>query len=210
MFICRYCDSVRKSNNSLVQHEIRCKKNPNAIEVKPSYGMLGKKGKNQYSYGAVASAETRRKQSEASKKQVWSAERRKKHSETMRRAVLENPESYSKNNIIGRVKIFEYKGFRLKGSWELKTATWLDDQNITWEYEAGPQSYLWEGRDHLYFPDFYLPDLNTYLEVKGYKTERDEAKWSQFNGNLIIVDKKVIDKLEQYSIIDLCAYSSVG
>jgi hypothetical protein len=29
-------------------------------------------------------------------------------------------------------------------------------------------------------PDFYLIESDTYVEVKGYKTEKDEAKWNQF------------------------------
>ena len=31
-----------------------------------------------------------------------------------------------------------------------------------------------------YTPDFYLPDEDIYIEIKGYKTIKDEAKWSQF------------------------------
>jgi hypothetical protein len=48
MLKCKYCGRECKNKNSLTQHEIRCKSNPNGIIVKPSYGMLGKKGKNQY------------------------------------------------------------------------------------------------------------------------------------------------------------------
>ena len=32
-FICKYCGKECKNKNSLVQHEIRCKKNPNKITV---------------------------------------------------------------------------------------------------------------------------------------------------------------------------------
>lgn len=209
MFICQYCGREGKSNNSNAQHEIRCKKNPEGIQVKPSYGMLGKKGANQYTYGAKMSDETRKKISEQSKNQVWSEEKKVKHSIAMREAVKRNPDSYSKNNVMGRVRNIEYNGVTLKGSWELKTAKWLDAQNETWDSEVNPQEYKWNGGTHLYFPDFYLPGRDIYIEVKGYKRERDEAKWSQFNGTLVIIDKKVIDKLEKYSIIDLCAVSSV-
>lgn len=54
MLTCKYCGSERKNKNSLAQHEIRCKNNPNRIRYKqadlkgvnnPHYG---KKGGNQY------------------------------------------------------------------------------------------------------------------------------------------------------------------
>lgn len=41
---------------------------------------------------------------------------------------------------------------------------------------------------------------NVYIEVKGYKTKRDEAKWSQFLGVLLIIDKTNIKKLENLEI----------
>ncbi len=54
----------------------------------------------------------------------------------------------------------------------------------------------------LFVPDFYLPDYNTYIEVKGYKRERDDAKWSAFTGTLTIVDTSIIHKLERFSSIE--------
>ena len=133
---------------------------------------------------------------------VWSEERKKKHSETMKAAVRDNPDSYSKNNVCGRIQIYEYRTYRLKGTWELITAKWLDSINIKWEYEVNPQPYFWENEWHSYFPDFYLPEYDVYIEVKGYKTERDRTKWDQFNKPLIIIDNTNIFVLSQYQSID--------
>lgn len=36
-FICRYCGKVCKNKNSLAQHEIRCKENPNRIKIKTNF-----------------------------------------------------------------------------------------------------------------------------------------------------------------------------
>jgi ABC-type nitrate/sulfonate/bicarbonate transport system substrate-binding protein len=64
-------------------------------------GCFGKKGQTKTT-GRPVSEETRKKLSEslkASEKATkWSDERRKKHSEAMKKAVLENPESYSSSN----------------------------------------------------------------------------------------------------------------
>lgn len=153
------------------------------------------------------SAEGRAKLSIIAKKhnaEYWNEKNIQKHSETMRKVVIDHPESYSKNNVSGRVQIYDYKGTKLKGRWELETAKWLDAQDIKWENEANPQNYKWNNGWHLYFPDFYLPDLECYIEVKGYKRERDECKWSAFDGRLIIVDKEVIDQLNDFTFASLC------
>jgi PAB1-binding protein PBP1 len=33
---------------------------------------------------------------------------------------------------------------------------------------------------HEITPDFYLPGTDEFIEIKGYKTEKDTAKWNQF------------------------------
>jgi len=198
MFICEYCNSERKSKMSLVQHRIRCKANPNGRPVKPSYGMLGKKGTNQFTKEGstyVVSKETRQKLSKAFKGKKYSAEHRARHSVAMLEAVKRHPDSYSKNNVVGRVKNIEYNGCILKGSWELKVAQYLDTHNIRWTNDIQPFPYIWEGKERSYFPDFYLLDKDVYLEVKGYKRDRDVAKWQHFPHTLIVIDSNTIDNL---------------
>ena len=124
----------------------------------------------------------------------------------MRKAVLTNPESYSSNNVSGRTPIIEYKGFKLKGSWELETAKWLDRNNIKWTNEIKGFEYDWEGSVHLYYPDFYLNDLNLYVEVKGYERERDRAKWKVIP-DLIIIKKKEIYQIKK-DLYRLCLINS--
>ena len=52
--------------------------------------------------------------------------------------------------------------------------------------------YEWENKIHLYFPDFYLPDYDIYIEVKGYERERDRCKWKVVP-NLLVLKKKEIE-----------------
>lgn len=68
MLLCKHCNKEVKNENSKRQHEIRCKLNPERIIIKPSFGMKGKRGSNQYAKGAKFSEETKKKISEASKK----------------------------------------------------------------------------------------------------------------------------------------------
>lgn len=73
----------------------------------------------------------------------------------------------SKNN--GRVK--------LRSKLELKYAMDLDSKNISWEYEKANFNYIdVEGKRRTYTPDFYLPETNEYLEIKGFDNGDTEYK----------------------------------
>jgi len=81
-----------------------------------------------------------------------------------------------------------YKGVLLDSSWELELAKRLDAIGIVWER---PKPLPWtdsKGKKHNYFPDFYLPELDLYLDPK--------------NPHAFRVQKKKIDILnETYSNI---------
>jgi hypothetical protein len=62
-----------------------------------------------------------------------------------------------------------YAGHRFRSRLEARWAVFFDSLGIRWEYE--PQGYL-VGPDQLpYLPDFWLPDLKTWVEVKGCEDE---------------------------------------
>jgi len=126
----------------------------------------------------------------------WSDERRKAHCLTMKQAVLDNPESYTTNNVCGRVKIEDYKGERFHGKWELLVAKWFDVANIKWERKMTPFNYFWNNKWHLYFPDFYLPEIDMFVEVKGFKRDRDVCKWAVVP-NLIVIQSKEIQDIQK-------------
>ncbi len=194
---CRHCGKECKNANSHSNHERCCPANLGRVYKN---NKTGRAGGNQFTTGKVTkmSDEAIDKIRQANLGKKWSEERKLQHSLTMKQAVLDNPDSYSKNNVSGRVKLVEYNGIRLKGSWELKVAKWLDENNISWETEVNPQPYIWNNSWHLYFPDFFLKEQDVYIEVKGYKTERDVQKWTQFSGELIVVDSKSIDNLDEF------------
>lgn len=189
-FKCQYCNRKGKSLNSNRQHEIRCKLNPQRIEVKPSYGMLGKKGKNQYHYGAICSEETRKKLSESSRNIRWTEEQKQKHSERMKQVVIDNPEAYSSSNR-GRTKQQIVDGIKCQGQWEVDFYLWCKRHQIACERCNEWFDYTWQGL-RKYNPDFYLPNLDLYIEVKGYATERDHSKWRDFPKKLTIINKHSI------------------
>jgi hypothetical protein len=150
-------------------------------------------GANQYTYGKKMSDSTKKKLSLVGKGRVWSEERKQKHSDAMKKTVASNPESYSSGNR-GRVKRIEFDGKSFQGKWELYFYQWCLRNNVKVDKCNEWFEYEWNGT-RKYFPDFILLDHECYVEVKGYKTDRDDAKWNQFKKKLIVVEKNDIPKL---------------
>lgn len=204
--ICKFCGKLCKNKNSLAQHERLCKLNPDR-KIRDMSGKnnprFGRKGTNQFIKATnegreiVVSKETREKLSNAGKGFVWSVSRKLQHSQVMKRVVRDNPQSYSASNVSGRVKTYEFNGMKFKGTWELKVAKALSDKGIKYTNELTPIEYEWNNSTHLYFPDFYLPDFDVYLEVKGYKRDRDLCKWKALN-NLIVLEQNEINDIDNF------------
>lgn len=203
---CPHCNKIYKSKRALKSHEKYCHNNKDRVK---------KRGCNQYIKAKelglpppTISEDTRKKISENSKisnANRWTPEERKKQSQIMKKTVQKYPESYSKNNVSGRVKMYEYNNTKLKGKWELDVAIWLDFNNIKWTNDVTPKQYYWNNDYHLYFVDFYIPDYDISIEVKGYKTERDEMKWKYFKDPLVIIDKNIYKNIKTYTFEQVCS-----
>ena len=199
---CQYCNRTAKSIVSNKQHEIRCKENPEGIQIKPSYGMLGKKGANQFSKARregreipIQSAESKAK-SLATKtlrgSLTHSKEAKEKISASMKRAVENNPEAYSSSNR-GRTKQIIVDGIKLQGQWEVDFYLWAKEHHLNPQRPTKAFYYEWNGT-RSYHPDFYIESIG-YVEVKGYETDRDRAKWNQFPEELFIVREQAIKNI---------------
>lgn len=88
---------------------------------------------------------------------------------------------------------FSMNGFivKMRSNWEIQYAQFLDSLNIIWKYE--PKGFKLS-TEKFYFPDFYLPILNEYHEVKGYLSPAAKEKMDLFvkeypNEKLIIIRK---------------------
>lgn len=145
------------------------------------------------------SDETRRKLSESSTRvnnERWSSEEnRKKQSESMKKAVEKYPESYTSSNR-GRTKQIIVDGIKFQGKWELEFYQYCKDNNIQIERSNEWFEYEWNGI-RKYFPDFYLVEKDLYVEVKGYETDRDRAKWSAFPKQLKVIRKEDISAIRK-------------
>lgn len=70
----------------------------------------------------------------------------------------------------------KYKGIWMRSSWEVAFTYWLDLSGIKWLYE----SKTFDLGNTTYTPDFYLPEFNCYIEIKGYWRDDAKKKFSLF------------------------------
>ena len=66
----------------------------------------------------------------------------------------------------------------MDSTWEVMMATRLDELEIIWERDPNIKlEYRTRGgRKRNYIPDFYLPEFDLYIEVKGYWTDAARHK----------------------------------
>lgn len=101
----------------------------------------------------------------------------------------------------GRCDKFEYMSpiagrVFVDGTWEYKYAKYLDTIGVQWQRNTRRFAYWYEGKLRMYIPDFYIVDDDSYTEIKGYTTDKDLAKWSQFPHALTVVGKRELKQLK--------------
>jgi len=130
------------------------------------------------------------------KNKTLSQEHKKKLSDAAQKGVKEG-RWHTGNSWLG---VIEYNSpiagtVYLMGKWELAYAKYLDRNRINWKLNQKRFKYK---SNHLpnkskigyYKPDFFLVDENRYVEVKGYETNLDHDKWSQFPHSLTVLRGK--------------------
>lgn len=108
------------------------------------------------------------------------------------------------HNVGGKSRWYDVHGQRVQGGWERDVANTFQRVGIAWRKCAGADDvieYVLDGRKRRYTPDFYLPDLDIWIEVKGYWWNADRAKMRavcdqrpQFAKRLVILTKEPFEK----------------
>ena len=178
MNVCSYCGEIRKSEKSRIGHEVYCHSNPNRKIKKPSYGMKGKKGSNQF----IKAKENGMPIPEGTMKGKPGTFKGKTHTNDTKEKISKSRSVYLEEVGGGgftHIKFYNLKNingeeFVLRGTWELEVAKIFNEHKILWvrkKYINYVDEY-----EKTYCPDFYLPSQDAYVEVKGYFSERDERK----------------------------------
>ena len=192
-FVCKYCGKECKNTNSLKNHERLCKSNPNRqespfVKYNKTKGDVWNKGLTKETDERVRrNGESISNLYKSGKIKNWcdgltkdTDKRLLKMSEKISDTVLENVKNDNWHNSFGKSKIVKYKGIKFHGNWEVEFAKFLDTHNIEWERNTQKFEYSFENKTHHYTPDFYLPEFDLFIEIKGYPTQRDFCKWNDF------------------------------
>ena len=78
----------------------------------------------------------------------------------------------------GRRFISEKLGIAFRSTWEIELAELMTELGIEWQYE--PQRVYFREEHESYLPDFYLPEYNVWIEVKGYMDKRSLRRCKLF------------------------------
>jgi len=73
-------------------------------------------------------------------------------------------------------KIIKYKDIKMRSYWEVAYAKYLDRNNIKWLYEPK----VFNLKIFSYIPDFYLPETDEYIEIKGLWRRKSKEKIELF------------------------------
>lgn len=218
---CKYCGKECKNKNSLVQHEIRCRENPNRIkcgnpENLALYYINKLKNGDAHPWNKGLTKETDKRIEKLSNSLItsinkiksdgkkWStgkasteekeALRKKKISETMK--TNKKAGGIRKGSGIGHKGY--YKGFFCDSTYELVYVIYNLDHNIKFNRCNKFYEYEYLGEKHKYYPDFEL-DNGTLIEVKGYLTDRVLAKIESVKDtNIVLLLKKDLDYAFNY------------
>lgn len=113
-----------------------------------------------------------------------------------------SPECQRKNSTYRKI-VHEYihngEILKLESSWEVDIAKWLDIHKIEW---TRPKHIVWydtNGKLRRYFPDFYLPNYDVYLDPKNdYQINISTEKLEKISQQVILIYGSVahiIDKI---------------
>lgn len=204
MLNCKFCEKTCKNHNSLINHERLCAKNPNKtvsplVKWKKEHPDLSSDATKRGSFKPGSTPYTKGKPGTF---------KGKTHSVETKLIMCQQKNALYQSGwepTCGRCKKYDYESsiagkIKVDGTWELKVAKYLDFIGVEWNRNKKRFSYLKkDGRLSTYQPDFYIKTWGTFLEVKGYETELDKLKWSQFKEPLIIWKRKEIENLENVS-----------
>lgn len=189
---CQFCGKVCKNKNSLCNHERLCKLNPNRqISSFVTYNKMA--SHPAWNKGLTAETDERVRRNGDSLHKYYEANpnlKRKplteEHKAKISATINDKVANGTWHASLARNMHYTYRGIDLHGMWEVRFAEWLDANNIKWRRPSENFPYTFEGALHQYTPDFYLIESKTYIEIKGYKTDKDQAKWDQFPADRVL------------------------
>lgn len=200
MLTCKFCNKECKNDNSLRNHERLCHSNPDRQERtggKPKGTLPWNKGLTQRDAPSLARPRQKGKKF-GSAITGHSEETKKKISAKL-----------SVNNKGGRSNWYEVAGQKVQGTWERDIALKLEELGVKWQKlktNRDTLEYVMDDKIRHYTPDFYLPDYDVFLEIKGYWWGRDKEKMdivlsTHTDKKICIVEKEQYNRIMQGELV---------
>lgn len=92
----------------------------------------------------------------------------------------------------GKSDWYIVNNIKVQRTWERDFALWCNANNIIWE-RCKPLTYYIDNKRRNYTPDFYLPEYDLYIEIKGYWWGNDRAKMKEVIGQYPNKKIKIIE-----------------
>ena len=180
-FNCQFCGKECKNKNSLAQHEIRCKYNPNRIKVTLKGNPT--KGRIPWNKGLTKATDSRVKRgAERLSVTMTGLSTGKASTPEKERLRREKISKWAKESHLGeliegsgRGKKGKYKGYYCDSTYELVYIIYNLDNNIPFKRCKRSYHYTYNDNNYKYYPDFELDD-GSLVEIKGYHTPQVDAK----------------------------------
>ena len=95
----------------------------------------------------------------------------------------------------------EYEGWLYQSSWERAWIIYHLTENIPFRRCTEYFTYSFDGKQRKYYPDFYLTELSTYVEVKGFWSDKTAAKIAAIpeGFSVLVVGKDEIKPMLEYA-----------
>jgi hypothetical protein len=173
--VCKHChqsfDVTNEPRGWMANHSRWCSENPRSSGyrnnmTKQIAAMNAKKEEtgvtNQYTKAVAEGREKPISPMKGRPNLYWLG---RKHTDETKAKMSVSALESSHRRLNGRSRI-HYKGVLMDSAWELMLAKRLDALGVRWER---PEPLRWVDKSeivHHYFPDFYLPDYDLYLDPK--------------------------------------------
>lgn len=102
-------------------------------------------------------------------------------------------------NLCGKGRRGYYKGYYCQSSWELAYVIYQLEHGVEIVRNDKGFPYILDGVKRTYFPDFYLPTTEEYIEIKGYYNRKTLEKEKQFPKDKKL---KILQKTEMAPILN--------
>lgn len=219
--ICRYAKKIEMTDQTRMSAERRKKigqlglkysKTEKFLEnSKIGQKLLIERSKNNHYRGMLGKYHTNetKKRMSISHKENWkkkSEEEKQKIVDRLKSSRRENNNYTKAENAYSRCK----GGFRedlnqyFRSSWEANIARYFNFLSLAWEYE--PRRFNFEDIESgvlSYMPDFYLPQLDIWIEVKGWMNEKSKTQLNYFEqfypeyySKLVLIDEEKYCEIE--------------